>query len=140
VGFFLERAYGQLYSPRERRYAARQGKEITVTALSLEFYATDFCWNDFSSLMRGGEIVHIAGVLNLKWADFSAWEFVREAKLGPVEWQAVRDDTPSTVRLKIEFQQAGAAEVSARLTPFLHADLTCSCTETVERQTAVTEV
>jgi hypothetical protein len=126
-----------LYSRHERRYASRQRKG---TAVSLEFYAADFGWNDFSSLLRGGEIVHVAGVLNLKWADFSAWEFVREAELGLVTWQAVRDDTPSTLFLQIQFRQVGAAEVSARSASFLHAGLTYSCTETVERQTAVTEV
>ena len=112
-----------------------------MTTLRLEFYAADFGWNVFSSVLHGGEIVGITGVLNLKWADFSAVEFAREAGLdGRVEWEAVRDDTPGILSLKIEFRQTGAAEVRARLAPFLHADVTYSCTETVERQTAVTEV
>ena len=111
-----------------------------MTTVSLEFYAADFGWHEFASVLRGGEVVQAFGLLNLKWEDFSAWEFAREAELGPVEWQTVQDDTPGTLLLRIEFPQAGAAELSARFAPFLHADLTYSCTETVERQTAVTDV
>ncbi len=111
-----------------------------MTTLSLEFYTADFGWHEFASVLRGGEVVQAIGLLNLKWEDFSAWEFARGAELGAVDWQTVRDDTPGILLLQIEFPHAKAAEVSARFAPFLQADLTCSCTETVERQTAVTDV
>src|SRR5436309_3755671 len=59
-----------------------------------------------SQFLRGGTLVRATGSLNLKWEDFSALELSSTIHLRNVDWKATRDDSPSCLTLRVNFDLA----------------------------------
>ncbi len=100
-----------------------------MTTLMVTFDTSAFGKTEFDEIMQGGVLLHTAGLLNLKWEEFSALEAARELGLSPVEWDAVRDDTPGTLTCVILYRVLSPNDLQARLLAsyivdydFLHAD------------------
>lgn len=98
-------------------------------------------WPDLEQVLRGGQVIRAAGVLNIRWEDFSALDFAREAGLQEVIWDALQDDTCGSLELTVLYFQATQAEIAARVTdPYVRIALDdYDLTETVDRQIAETD-
>lgn len=91
-----------------------------MTTLEITFDTSAFGKAELDEMLQGGVLLHTAGLLNLKWEEFSALETARELGLSPVEWDAVRDDTPGSLTCVILYRDLSPADLQARLcTPYI---------------------
>lgn len=81
----------------------------------ITFIAQEFGKEDIARIIEDGEVINVAGVINLKWEDFCALELARAAGFAFVEWEATRDDTPSNLTLTVRYPVASAEQIKARL-------------------------
>lgn len=70
---------------------------------------------ELNSLLEGGQILHAAGVINIRWDDFSASEAVQDAGLTGVEWERVMDDTPGILELTLLYSQKEREEIGYQM-------------------------
>ena len=68
-----------------------------MTTLTVTVDTSGFGKTEFDDILQGGVLLHTAGLLNLKWEEFSTLEVACKLGLSPVEWDAVRDDTPGSL-------------------------------------------
>jgi len=67
----------------------------------------DFCIAD-------GKILAATAILNRRWEDFSAADFVAGIGLRKVQWNVVEDDTPGTLRLTVGYPVTPIAVLEQR--------------------------
>ncbi len=48
--------------------------------------------DDIRDLIKGGQVMHTAGILNTRWEDYSALHVAEQADLHTVEWDYTGDD------------------------------------------------
>ena len=88
--------------------------------LTVDFDTSAFGKAEFDALLAGGMLLRAAGLLNLKWEEFSALDAAREIGLHDVEWDAVQDDTPGSLTCVIGYAALPPADLTARLlAPFV---------------------
>ena len=86
-----------------------------MTTLTITVDTSGFGRAAFDEIMQGGVLLRTTGRLNLKWEEFSALEVAREVGLSPVEWDAVRDDTPGTLTCVILYRVLSPDALQTRL-------------------------
>lgn len=79
------------------------------------FIAQEASKENIASVIEDGEVINVAGLLNLKWEDFCALALAREAGFAFVEWEATRDDTPSNLTLTVRYPFVSAERITTRL-------------------------
>lgn len=52
---------------------------------------------DYDRIASQGTVLNVAGLLNLRWEEFSALDAAHALGLQNVEWEAVRDSTPGSL-------------------------------------------
>ena len=86
-----------------------------MTTLTVTVDTAAFGTAELAELAWGGVLLHAAGRLNLKREEFSALDTARALGLSPVEWDAVRDDTPGSLTCVILYHDLSPADLQARL-------------------------
>ena len=86
-----------------------------MTTLTVTFDTSAFGRAEFDEIIPGGMLLRTAGLLNLKWEEFSALDAAREIGLHDVKWDAVQDDTPGTLTCMILYRVLSPDDLQARL-------------------------
>ena len=68
-----------------------------MITVAVSFDTQSFDREDYDQIASGGVLVNAAGLLNLRWAEFSALKAARELGLHEVKWDAVWDNTPGSL-------------------------------------------
>ena len=68
-----------------------------MITLAVSFDTQSFNRADYDQIASGGVLLGAAGLLNLRWEEFSALKAARELGLHEVKWEAVWDNTPGTL-------------------------------------------
>lgn len=97
-----------------------------MTTLTVTVDTAAFGKAEFDEILQGGVLLHTAGLLNLKWEEFSALDTARELGLSPVEWEAVQDDTPSSLTFVILYRLLLPDDLQERLLAPYIVDCDCS--------------
>lgn len=66
-------------------------------------------------LLRDGQLIHAAGILNTRWEEFSALDVARSLGLHNVAWDCTGDDTPGSLELTVLYFRPTQAEIEERL-------------------------
>ena len=88
---------------------------MIMTTLTVTLDTAAFGRAEFDKIIPGGMLLRTAGLLNLKWEEFSALDAAREIGLHDVEWDAVRDDTPGSLTCVILYRVLSPDDLQARL-------------------------
>jgi len=86
-----------------------------MTVLTVTFDTSALRHDEFHTITQSGTLVSVAGLLNLKWEEFSALEVARELGLHNVVWEAVRDDTPEMLTCVIRYDSPAPADLQTQL-------------------------
>ena len=76
-----------------------------MTILNVTFDTQCVSASDITALVQGGQTLHTAGIINVRWEDFSASDVARDAGLTEVVWDCVADDTAGTLALTVWYSQ-----------------------------------
>ena len=88
---------------------------MIMTTLTVTFDTQSFDPNTYAGIASGGVLLRAAGLLNLKWEEFSALEAAQELGLHSVDWEAVRDNSPGSLTCIFRFDTFDAPSLQARL-------------------------
>jgi hypothetical protein len=86
-----------------------------MTFLHVTFATQSLPSLDLARLLHGGQTLHAAGILNVRWEEFSALDAAREAGLTGVVWESVSDNTPGTLELTVWYPHAHVETIRQRL-------------------------
>ncbi len=70
---------------------------------------------EVEDITLGGKVICAAGLINLKWEDFSAIDVARSIGLQETLWQSSYDDTPGFLTLTIHYFCLTPDEIHAKL-------------------------
>ncbi len=82
--------------------------------LTVTFDTLALSREDYDKIALCGTLLNVSGLLNLRWEEFSALDAARELGLQNVEWEAARDDTPSSLTCRLAYDML-LPEVQASL-------------------------
>jgi hypothetical protein len=68
-----------------------------MMTLAVSFDTQSFCREDYDKIASGGLLMNTAGLLNLRWEEFSAVNRAQELRLHGVVWDTVWDNTPGSL-------------------------------------------
>ncbi len=86
-----------------------------MTTIAVTFDTQAVSKDDFDKVAQGGTVLGAAGLLNLRWEEFSALDAARELDLHGVVWEAARDDTPGSLTCVIRYDTFTLPELQERL-------------------------
>jgi hypothetical protein len=109
--------------------------------LTLEIDTQTAAWPACKRAIGEGQMIRAEGIINTRHEEFSALDLAREAGLHNVVWDALQDDTCGSLELTILYPYSTSEEITARVSDLdsLHYLIGYEVTETVDRQTAVTD-
>jgi hypothetical protein len=104
-----------LLTRREKGAIVSAVKEIVMVALNITVDTQNFTKDDFAVLIQGGLLLHVSGVVNYRWEEWSAIKASKQFGLRNVMWDQVRDDTPGSLTCLIAYFFNKATEIHIRL-------------------------
>lgn len=86
---------------------------MVIMNITLDTQIVDL--HDIHALMKNGQLLHIVGIVNTQWEDYSALSVAEQAGLDNVEWDYVADDTAGTLELTVLYPQCSIEQLETLL-------------------------
>jgi hypothetical protein len=86
---------------------------MVILSISLDTQTVSV--SNIAALLAEGQIIHVEGIINIRWDEFSAKEVSRELALYDVEWERVDDDTPGRLEMIILYTGYIEGDLEKRL-------------------------
>ena len=105
--------------------------------LAVNIVAASANVNELQLLLKDGIVLHVAGVVNQQWEEFSAFGLANACGFTNIDWEYLRDNTVSSLTLTVIYPMYQSQQIIHKLSYIQDSVDYYDCTDTVDLQTAV---